>query len=382
MAVSGETGADFQTEADFDFRGERIVADTPFETLLNAEPAKQGQPAEQGQGDEAEVAEHTDPESAPQAAPGSPEETDIHGNHGEVRHTHDLAREDQDRVDAYTRLASVTGGELNTSIIGNEARIAGKGGGNSAKERRARRAARDVTDQIIMQQIVDLDRKIAEMDRRIDHLSDYIARGEVEVGEDGKLTDDEAERALREYEERTGRKIDRNDSQAVLDALHQQNIFMMEQRDQYQAERDRLEAAQERLDAAETPEQREAIVRELDLPDASTVIARSDSEEITREAHEALGSTQTDEHVASEEVASTDDLSFMMGGAAPTVSAATQLDGETPVNSGQGVQMTFSRAVAGETVPPGVGVPEVSQDTEQEVAFEGDGQSSQEFTPV
>ena len=335
-----------------------------------------------GSGNEAESGRRNDPIAGRKAEESSLADTpDIHGNHEDVGLVDELARAERDRVDGYTQLASVNGGELNRSIIGNEARLREGSGRNSGNERRARRAARDFTDQLLMQEIARLDLQIAALDRRIDHLGDYIARGEVEVGKDGKLTDEDAEKALREYEERTGRKIDRNDAQAVLDALHNQHLLLMQQRDQYQAERDRLEKAQERLETAATPEQREAIVRDLDLPDVATAIARSSSDEVTRDSHEALGSTQTEEHVASEVLTPTDDLSFMVGSAAPAVSAASAVDGATPVNSGKGVQTTFERAVAGEAVPPGLSMAEASPKVEQTFAVEED-QSGREFTPA
>lgn len=338
---------------------------------------------QKGSGNEAESGRRNDPIAGRKAEESSLADTpDIHGNHENVGLVDELARAERDRVDGYTQLASVNGGELNRSIIGNEARLREGSGRNSGNERRARRAARDFTDQLLMQEMARLDLQIAELDRRIDHLGDYITRGEVEVGKDGKLTDEDAEKALREYEERTGRKIDRNDAQAVLDALHNQHLFLMQQRDQYQAERDRLEKAQERLETAATPEQREATIRELDLPDASSTIARSDSKIVTQEGHEALGETQANsqEHMASESFDSQDDLSFMVGGP-PTVSAATDVDGATPVNGGEGVQIAFVRAVAGEAVPPGVSAAEMSSDAELPPALE-DGQSDQEFTPA
>lgn len=52
-------------------------------------------------------------------------------------------------------------------------------------------------------------------------IEDVFANG-YEVSEDGKITNDQAEKALQEYETRTDTRIDRADETAVLEALHEQ----------------------------------------------------------------------------------------------------------------------------------------------------------------
>ena len=52
-------------------------------------------------------------------------------------------------------------------------------------------------------------------------IEDVFANG-YEVGEDGEITNAQAEKALHEYEKRTGKTVDRDDEAAVLAALHDQ----------------------------------------------------------------------------------------------------------------------------------------------------------------
>ena len=152
--------------------------------------------------------------------------TDVHGNDREaVGHTHDVARREDDTVLAYARHSNVTGADFNGSVRENEALIAQDGDGSRASERRARRAAQQTADQILLAQM----NAHFEAANAID---DYLAAGNFAVGEDGRLEDERMEQELRDYERRMGLppgSIDRHDTAAVRRALEDQRDYHLQQ---------------------------------------------------------------------------------------------------------------------------------------------------------
>lgn len=109
------------------------------------------------------------------------------------------------------------------------------GGGNTAereaqrkKDDKSRADAMDRAQLLLERMRAQLDLELEQIELRRDEIGemragieDVFANG-YEVGEDGKITNEQAEKALKEYEERTGTKVDRNDETAVLAALHAQ----------------------------------------------------------------------------------------------------------------------------------------------------------------
>ena len=73
----------------------------------------------------------------------------------------------------------------------------------------------------LQQELDQIDQRRTDIGKMRDGIEDVFANG-YEVGEDGRITNAQAEKALGEYEKRTGKKIDRDDDTAVLAALHAQ----------------------------------------------------------------------------------------------------------------------------------------------------------------
>ena len=121
-------------------------------------------------------------------------------------------------------------------------RTPGTKGGETAEQRRARRAAQETADAILM----------AQMQYHYDManaIGDYLAEGNFAVGEDGRLENEEMEQQLREYERRNGLpegSIDRHDADAVRGALEDQQEW---HRTQYQDYAQRVGASQDISDS-------------------------------------------------------------------------------------------------------------------------------------
>lgn len=95
-------------------------------------------------------------------------------------------------------------------------------------------------------QLDDLDREIAGYDKRLETVDTLLSRiedGEIfEVGRDGELLDQDAERELKDYEYRTGRKVNRHDMDAIEAALEQEREFIEQQKDRAIAKKEDIEA--------------------------------------------------------------------------------------------------------------------------------------------
>ncbi len=94
----------------------------------------------------------------------------------------------------------------------------------------------------LMSEIDQLEQEIEKLDQELDHLDDAIARlekgEELGLDENGALKDKQLESALQEYERRTGKKVDRSDSDALLQALRDIEANKSNDRDAKQAELD------------------------------------------------------------------------------------------------------------------------------------------------
>ena len=78
------------------------------------------------------------------------DEPDVHGNNRkDVEAVTDHAWHEQDTKLAYARFSNVTGSEFNPYFMKNEALLIKDGGGDKADRRRARRAARQMTELIL-----------------------------------------------------------------------------------------------------------------------------------------------------------------------------------------------------------------------------------------
>ena len=331
------------------------------------------------------------------------DDLDIHGNDPEALkrvHEHDAKLEMT--LGNYHVGGLMKDGEPDTHANGYRLGrgFVGGGDGPSAEENRRRKesayrqALKSLQDQIdrLNEEIKALKAQIAVLDRELSEIDEAMKA----IREGRDLPENEAARRLKEeYRRRTGKEYDPNDAAAqafLLQIAQEQRDSKQDQRDDLQDQLDQKitqrDEAQEKLDRGREVEQEldvaiargaelaelEEVIETSSAVDVRTAIARSDSDELTRQGHEALDLTedQTEERLEMEDIASTDDLSFMMGGMAPpmqTASAAAGIDGATPINEGENVQPAFARAVAGESLPPGVEPP--AADEEQQVAMEG-----------
>ncbi|MBL4617748.1 MAG: hypothetical protein JKY46_08625 [Robiginitomaculum sp.] len=135
-------------------------------------------------------------------------------------------RADQEKLQAHQRQlsgAAEAAGEM-TSAVGAQAEM--RGDTQDAKEK----TRKNQTDtQLLLEALRnDLQNELNRIEERRDDINEM--RGGIEdvfengydLGEDGKITNEQAEKALREYEERTGQTVDRNNEAAVYAAFADQ----------------------------------------------------------------------------------------------------------------------------------------------------------------
>ena len=183
-------------------------------------------------------------------------DTDLHGNNAEVGNVERTARQSENRVRGLETLSRVHGDEADalSSVQHNEF-ATGEGGdkGDAARNRRDRDRAYRNALQALNDHIAMLDRQIRELNRRADAISDYLAEGDIEVGEDGRLTNEAMERELAEYERRTGQRVDRHNEEAVRAALQAQQQHILRERDGLIQERQRAQEFADRVEASGVP---------------------------------------------------------------------------------------------------------------------------------
>ena len=183
-------------------------------------------------------------------------DTDLHGNHDDVGNAGRSAREAENRIRGLETQSRVHGDEAHalSSVQHNEF-ATGEGGdkGGAARNRRDRDRAYRNALQALNDHIAMLDRQIRELNRRADAIGDYLAEGDIEVGEDGRLTNEAMERELAEYERRTGQRVDRHNEEAVRAALQAQQQHILRERDGLIQERQRAQEFADRVEASGVP---------------------------------------------------------------------------------------------------------------------------------
>ena len=182
--------------------------------------------------------------------------TDVHGNHAEVGNAERTAREFGDRIRGLETQSRVHGDEAHALGGAQHNEFAtGEGGdkGGAARNRRDRDRAYRNALQALNDHIAMLDRQIRELERRADAIGDYLAEGDIEVGEDGRLTNEAMERELAEYERRTGQRVDRHNEEAVRAALQAQQQHILRERDGLIQERQRAQEFADRVEASGVP---------------------------------------------------------------------------------------------------------------------------------
>lgn len=144
----------------------------------------------------------------------------------EVRVAEREVRRDQERED-YNISTMDTAKAASTGK-----RSTGAGMNSHVEETRRKDAARqkDKTDLQLQLDAMraELQNELTGLNARLDDIGDMRAGIEdvfnngYDVGEDGRISNEQAEKALQEYEERTGQSVDRNDEAVVMAALHAQ----------------------------------------------------------------------------------------------------------------------------------------------------------------
>jgi len=133
------------------------------------------------------------------------------------------------------------------------------GGGAQKREEERRKFTRAM--HAALRRMEEIDLRLGELDREISQhkanisvidrmIEEIQANGELEVNDDGTLKNDEYERLRKQYEKRTGKKLDPNDSDAMLIALMEQREWEKDQLDRKGRERDELEQEKDDLEAS------------------------------------------------------------------------------------------------------------------------------------
>lgn len=137
-------------------------------------------------------------------------------------------------------------------------------------------------------EIAQLDIEIVELEAQLQAINDAIERadqsGEFALDEDGKLADADAEAAIRAYEERTGETVDRNNFDAVLDALAQQRDMAEAELQAKRTQRNDL--VRDRGDVDSKLNRRQAEVNEIDAAQGDTLTFPEEEFEIQASAEE------------------------------------------------------------------------------------------------
>lgn len=204
----------------------------------------------------------------------------------------------------------VAGEAVGSGYRGNATHAAHRQTGSAAKREEERRkftramhaALKRLDD--INNRIGELDNEIAQHQRNIGVIDRMIqelqANGELEVNEDGTLKNDEYERLRKEYEERTGKKLDPNDPEALMIALQEQRRWEQKQLDWKENERkgleeekneleDKLDQTAQIVDREQRIEQTGKALKEAKEDTREAAISDFDKQVRKDEAREALG---------------------------------------------------------------------------------------------
>jgi len=212
----------------------------------------------------------------------------------------------------------VAGEAVGSGYRGNATHAAHRQAGSANKREEERRkftramhaALKRLDD--INNRIGELDNEIAQHQRNIGVIDRMIeelqANGELEVNEDGTLKNDEYERLRKEYEKRTGKKLDPNDPEALMIALQEQRRWEEDQLERKGRERKGLEEDKRQLESelehtAEIADKKERLAAKGKIMSKAREDTReaaiSDSEDQLQkdEAREALG-LSVDKHAS------------------------------------------------------------------------------------
>lgn len=170
---------------------------------------------------------------------------------------------------------NVAGGAVGSGFRGSatlQSAISGAGGQRKKDERKReaalRRAINDALERMDQQlAAIDLRRgEIAEMLQGAEDVIETINNGEaVELDDDGTLKNKAAEKALKEFEKRTGKKVDRNDPDAVLEALIIIQAELKQEDRDLADKRDRIADAKQEVRQQTSIEGIEKIEEEVEL---------------------------------------------------------------------------------------------------------------------
>lgn len=232
----------------------------------------------------------------------------------------------------------------------------------------------------INNRIGELDNEIAQHQRNIGVIDRMIeelqANGELEANEDGTLRNDEYERLRKEYEKRTGKKLDPNDPEALMIALQEQRRWEEDQLERKGRERkgleeeksqleDKLDQADQIVNREQRIEQKGRVMNEADEDTREATISDSKDQVKKDEASEALGldvETQSNFDQAGQYGQSVKQVSFKSAGFEPmaggpelggtSVSKWIAPDGTSPLS----LTEPFTRAAEGNgDIPKPVG---------------------------
>lgn len=201
----------------------------------------------------------------------------------------------------------VKGGVVGSGLRGGSTLATTMGpGGNATKRDEERRkftramvrAMKDLEE--LFDRRDQLNNEIAEHKQNIDTAQDIIddinAGEDIEVNADGTLKNEEYERLRREYEKRTGKKLDPNNTELLLQAMLEQQAY---DRNQLATKRDELDKTNQKIVEAEPEvrklveagrtEELKAVVSSMDDAVIKGVISDLDDQQHKTEVREAVG---------------------------------------------------------------------------------------------
>ncbi|MCB9957160.1 MAG: hypothetical protein H6843_00950 [Rhodospirillaceae bacterium] len=317
-----------------------VVADAPAAPVADDAPAPTDDPAPPEDTRPAADADQTPPST-------DDSEYDVHGNDQAALTAGGAAQAELRR-----RI-----GNMEVSALMNESEPNGLGNvqfnvnrtaaAQQATEQKRREDAAKMARKALEDHLRMLDRQIAELQRRADAIEDYLAAGEIEVGPDGRLTDDAMEQELAEYEQRTGQRVDRNDRTAVIQALREQQDYIERTRDGLMTEREQTQRLMDRVDTTGEPpsvEEMRAILPDYTYRELDSASARTDAA-TAAVMDEARG---YDEH---EREVNAETSGFLWNDSIPVASADLPVDPVDPGGIDSPEDVEVASADSGEIMP-------------------------------
>lgn len=183
----------------------------------------------------------------------------------------------------------VAGEAVGSGYRGNATLMAHSHAGAGSDSRKEREERQKELRRAIQAAIGRMDARIADIDARRGDIADMLEGiGEVidtinddkgvELDDEGNLKNKAAEKALREYEKRTGTKVDRTDPDAVLEAMIIIQAELEREDRDLARKRDRIADAKEELWNQDEISAVERIEREANLADEGIAAYRQQAE--------------------------------------------------------------------------------------------------------